>query len=51
MLARQDCEKMREKVVEIGMGIIFNAAILTLQREDSDLKAEGLGPRDKHGDI
>ena len=43
MLARQDCEKMREKVVEIGMGVIFNAAILTLQREDSDWKAEGLG--------
>ena len=39
MLARQDCEKMSEKAVEVGMGKIFNAAILALQRQDEDSKA------------
>eukprot|EP00438_Fugacium_kawagutii_P002781 Skav202265 [mRNA] locus=scaffold1417:441359:458329:- [translate_table: standard] len=38
----EDCEKMSEKAVEVGMGKIFNAAILALQRQDEDSKVQYL---------
>ena len=34
----QDCEKMSEKADEVGMGKIFHAAILALNRQDEDSK-------------
>lgn len=42
VLARQDCEKMSEKAAEVGMGKIFHAAILALQRQDEDSKVQYL---------